>query len=75
MMDKLISQRRKQMARWAVENLSKWPAFVGDEDADPSIISCRFVDGFDESSLPQLECSMGGERISSVVWFYARLKK
>ena len=71
----VVSKRRKEMVRWAISNLEKWPAYPELSDADPSEIGCRFVRYEHLGSLPVLECRWGSGCISSTDYFYGKRRK
>lgn len=67
-----MNSRRREMAKWAAENLSAWPAHESRADADPQEIGCEFTYCPDESSLPVLRCKASGWIVSSTDYFYAK---
>lgn len=71
-----MNQRRRDLLKWAVENLDKWPKYPEHVLIDTSEIgaSFRFPYG-DHNQLPNLYCNLGGGFIHSLDWFYARKKK
>jgi hypothetical protein len=67
------------MLDWAAKHLKRWPSKTDYdyllEGADPSSINARFYmhDGY--SSLPVLECCMGGGSVDSLDYFYRMKRK
>lgn len=68
----LVSNRRKEMAAWAVANLHRWPTHESLAEADPSEIGCEFVHSPEHGSLPVLRCRRGGGIVCSTVFFYSK---
>ncbi len=69
--DRLVSQRRKQMAKWAVDNFKTWPKPFEIIDADPDEIGCELI-VLNQHHLPVLSCKLGGGFVTSLDWFYCR---
>ena len=67
----LVSERRKDMAAWAVKNFKAWPKPHELTDADPAEIGCELV-VLNQHHLPVLRCKLGGGYVDSAAWFYVK---